>query len=113
MWLPMVTEAAVNNAVLSTYFENIALGYEEYGFVYGFSTSVVGTGMSRPANYSEETIGEIQNSIQANDTFVKEKMPNATTMIFEFGAVLAAHIGVGGVAIAALTSKPETYIIPN
>ena len=44
---------------------------------------------------------------------LKEKMPNVTTMIFEFGAVLAAHIGVGGVAIAALNSKPETYIIPN
>ena len=83
MWLPMVTEAAVNNAVLSTYFENIALGYEEYGFVYGFSTSVVGTGMSRPANYSEETIGEIQNSIQANDTVVKEKMPNVVVVLLE------------------------------
>ena len=44
---------------------------------------------------------------------LKEQMPNATTMIFEFGAVLAAHIGVGGVAIAALNAKPETYIIPN
>lgn len=44
---------------------------------------------------------------------LKEKKPNVTTMIFEFGAVLAAHIGVGGVAIAALNSKPEIYIIPN
>src|SRR5699024_9759663 len=40
---------------------------------------------------------------------LKEEIPEAKTMIFEFGAVLAAHIGVGGVAIAALNSKPETY----
>ena len=40
-------------------------------------------------------------------------MPNAQTMIFEFGAVLAAHIGVGGVAIATIKEKPESYFIPE
>lgn len=44
---------------------------------------------------------------------LKEEIPDAKTMIFEFGAVLAAHIGVGGVAIAALNAKPETYILPE
>lgn len=83
MWLPMVTEAAVNKEVLSTYFENIALGYEEYGFVYGFSTSVVGTGMSKPANYSEEIIVEIQDSIQVNETAEMDKMPNIIVVLLE------------------------------
>lgn len=83
MWLPMVTEAAVNKEVLSTYFENIALGYEEYGFVYGFSTSIVGTGMSKPANYSEETIDEIQNSIQVSETVTRENMPNVVVVLLE------------------------------
>ena len=83
MWLPMVTEAAVNQNVLSTYFENIALGYQEYGFVYGFSTSVVGTGMNKPANYSEEIISEIQDSIQVNETTAKEKMPNVVVVLLE------------------------------
>ena len=83
MWLPMVTEAAVNSNVLSTYFENIALGYEEYGFVYGFSTSVVGTGMSKPANYSEETILEIQNSIQVQGTETEREMPNIVVVLLE------------------------------
>ena len=83
MWLPMVTEAAVNKEILSTYFENIALGYEEYGFVYGFSTSVVGTGMSKPVNYSEETISEIQNSIQVSETVTTDKMPNVVVVLLE------------------------------
>jgi DegV family protein with EDD domain len=44
---------------------------------------------------------------------LKEEIPGAKTMIFEFGAILAAHIGVGGVAISALNAKPETYILPE
>ena len=83
MWLPMVTEAAVESNVLSNYFENIALGYKEYGFVYGFSTSVVGTGMSKPANYNEETISEIQNSIQVTESVAKETMPNVVVVLLE------------------------------
>ncbi len=83
MWLPMVTEAAVESNVLATYFENIALGYKDYGFVYGFSTSVVGTGMSKPANYNEETITEIQNSIQVTEGVAEESMPNVVVVLLE------------------------------
>lgn len=85
MWVPMITEACVNQNVLSGYFENIALGYEEYGFVYGFSTSVVGTGMSRPINYNEETIEEIENSIQVGSTVVDAdgKLPNVIVVLLE------------------------------
>ncbi len=44
---------------------------------------------------------------------LKEEIPEAKTMIFEFGAVLAAHIGIGGLAVAAFKEKPETYILPE
>lgn len=47
------------------------------------------------------------------EALIKKEIPEAETMIFEFGAVLAAHIGLGGVAIAALTEKPKTYIMPT
>lgn len=47
------------------------------------------------------------------EKILQKKIPGAKTMIFEFGAVLAAHIGVGGVAIAGLTQEPETYILPE
>lgn len=84
MWIPMVTEAAVEKNVLSTYFENIALGYKEYGFVYGFSTSVVGTGMSKPMNYSEEAIEQIESSIQVGQTHLEEdEMPNVIVVLLE------------------------------
>ena len=57
-------------------------------------------------------VGEEENAKKVEE-LVQKEMPNAQTMIFEFGAVLAAHIGVGGVAIAALTEEPETYILPE
>ena len=47
------------------------------------------------------------------EELIKNEIPEAKTMIFEFGAVLAAHIGLGGVAVAALTEKPEIYILPE
>lgn len=57
-------------------------------------------------------VGEEENAKKV-EKIVHEEMPNAQTMIFEFGAVLAAHIGIGGVAIAALNGRPETYIMPE
>ena len=44
---------------------------------------------------------------------LKEEIPKAKTMIFEFVAVLAAHIGLGGVASACITDQPEHYILPK
>lgn len=66
--IPFVTKAAINSDILSGYFGNLAQGYEEYGFVYSFASSVVDTGMQRPENYSEETIDEINASVNVGET---------------------------------------------
>lgn len=66
LWFPMVTNAAVNNDVLTDYFDNIAQGYERYGFVYGFSSSVVNRGMDKPENYSEEAVKEVLHTVSEN-----------------------------------------------
>lgn len=57
-------------------------------------------------------VDEEENAKKVEKIF-KEEIPGAQTMIFEFGAVLAAHIGIGGVAVTGLTEKPETYIFPE
>ncbi len=54
--LPRVTNAAVSNHILTSYFENLAQGYKDYGFVYSFSASVLDRGMSEPEGYSEEAV---------------------------------------------------------
>ena len=80
--LPVTTEAAQNTNVLASYFANIAQGYENYGFVYGFSTSVVDRGMSKPENYSEETIANVKNEAK-QDATATDKKPNMVVVLLE------------------------------
>lgn len=61
--LPAATSLAQNTEKIAAYFSNIAQGYSDYGFVYGFSTSVTDRGMSRPSDYSKNTIQEIKQNV--------------------------------------------------
>lgn len=81
--IPMVTNAAVSGNVLASYFENLAQGYADYGFVYSFAASVVDRGMSKPKDYSEEKIHEIMDSIRTEETVVTEDMPNIICVLLE------------------------------
>lgn len=84
--LPVTTQAAQNSNVLASYFANIAQGYSDYGFVYGFSTSVVGRGMNKPEDYSEDTIHAIEtlvNSAKEETTVTAETAPNIICVLLE------------------------------
>ncbi len=84
IWVPVTTEAAQNKDIIASYFANIAQGYENYGFIYGFSSSVVDRGMSKPADYSEETIDKIAASISTEPTTIsQEDMPNIVVVLLE------------------------------
>lgn len=65
MMIPNVTNAAVSNNILTEYFENIAQGYRDYGFVYSFSASVLDRGMSEPEEYSQESVNAVLEQMQA------------------------------------------------
>ena len=84
--IPVTTQAAQNSNILASYFSNIAQGYSDYGFVYGFSTSVVGRGMDKPSDYSEETIDAITTLVDSasSDTSVSaENQPNIICVLLE------------------------------
>lgn len=84
--LPATTQAAQNSNILASYFSNIAQGYADYGFVYGFSTSVVGRGMDKPEGYSEETVEAIQtlvDSARSDTTVTAENAPNIVCVLLE------------------------------
>ncbi|MBO5070313.1 MAG: LTA synthase family protein, partial [Roseburia sp.] len=84
--LPVTTQAAQNSNILASYFSNIAQGYSDYGFVYGFSTSVVGRGMDKPADYSEETIHNIEASVDSakeETSVTAETAPNIICVLLE------------------------------
>ncbi|SFA72419.1 Phosphoglycerol transferase MdoB [Acetitomaculum ruminis DSM 5522] len=79
-----VTNAAVSSNILTDYFENIAEGYKKYGFVYGFTSSVLGTGMGEPESYSETSIKNIEDSVNIENTTVKEDdEPNIIVVLLE------------------------------
>lgn len=84
--LPLTTKAAQSTNIVASYFSNIAQGYENYGFVYGFSSSVVDRGMSKPENYSKETVEEIQANVNAakeETTVTAEDAPNIILVLLE------------------------------
>lgn len=54
-----LTKVAVNTKTVSDNFGNLAYAYNDYGFAYCFSNSIIDVGISRPKNYSEEVIREI------------------------------------------------------
>ncbi len=84
--LPVTTSAAQGANVVASYFSNIAQGYENYGFIYGFSSSVIDRGMNKPENYSEETIAAIQTSVEQSKqttTVTKKDAPNVICVLLE------------------------------
>lgn len=73
LMLPNVTNAAVSNHILTSYFENLAQGYKDYGFVYSFSASVLDRGMSAPEDYSEESVNAVLQKMQGNTAMASGK----------------------------------------
>ena len=84
--LPVTTSAAQNANVVASYFSNIAQGYENYGFIYGFSSSVVDRGMSKPDDYTEEHVAEITDKAESSKqetTVAKDEAPNIICVLLE------------------------------
>ncbi|MBQ9632796.1 MAG: LTA synthase family protein, partial [Lachnospiraceae bacterium] len=57
--VPAVTQALIRADIMTGYFGNLAQGYLDYGYVYGFATSMLGRGMKRPVDYNEKKIRDI------------------------------------------------------
>ncbi len=59
---------AIKADIVSEKFPNMSIAYQDYGFVYCFSCSVVNTGVERPASYSAASIEEIKDTIESTVT---------------------------------------------
>ena len=57
--LSVATTACVSTGSLATTFHNIHDAYKQYGFAYCFACSVVDRGISKPDDYSEESVQDI------------------------------------------------------
>ena len=84
--LPVTTSAAQNANIVASYFSNIAQSYENYGFIYGFSSSVVDRGMSKPDDYTEKHVAEITDKVDSTKqetTVTKDDAPNIICVLLE------------------------------
>ncbi len=66
-----LTQYCLNTRILSSYFGNIAFAYEDYGFPYCVSVTLLDTGISEPNNYSSDLIKEI---VQEHGTVEEENI---------------------------------------
>jgi phosphoglycerol transferase MdoB-like AlkP superfamily enzyme len=57
--VPLVTLGLQQSGHMASYFGNLAQGYSDYGYLYGFMTSAVDRGMSKPINYSKSNVQKI------------------------------------------------------
>jgi phosphoglycerol transferase MdoB-like AlkP superfamily enzyme len=57
------TNVSIKANAISTTFGNLAEAYEQYGFAYCFSCSIIDTGIDKPGDYSEEAMDEIMDKV--------------------------------------------------
>lgn len=82
--IPFSTKVLQNTGVLTSYFGNLAQGYKNYGYIYGFATSVLDRGMSKPFGYSDETIKSIlKETDMGENTIDSDKQPNIVVVLLE------------------------------
>ncbi len=67
-FLFLSTKVALGFNVIASYFGNIAFAYEDYGFPYCFSNTLLNTGIDKPEDYSAEKIASISDLIASNST---------------------------------------------
>ena len=82
--IPFSTRILQNNGVLTNYFGNLAQGYKNYGYLYGFATSILDRGMSKPKDYSDETVKSIlKKTDMGENTIDEENLPNIVVVLLE------------------------------
>lgn len=70
IFIVTLTKVAVNTQTVSDNFGNLAYAYNDYGFAYCFSNSIIDVGIGKPKNYSEEAVQEIVKDLDYDKTEV-------------------------------------------
>ena len=84
--IPVTTNVAQNTNVVASYYSNIAQGYDDYGFVYSFSSTVVDRGMKKPDDYNKQNVEDVEQKVnsQKQITTVDGKSgPNIICVLLE------------------------------
>ena len=70
--------------ILTSYFGNLAQGYYDYGYIYGFATSTFDRGLTKPLGYNSARIDRILKFGKSEDTSLdKKNAPNIVVVLLE------------------------------
>lgn len=70
------TNFGVKHNIISDDFANLGMAYQDYGFAYCFTNSIIDNGISEPDNYSEETMLSVKAELDGVKTNGNKKKPN-------------------------------------
>lgn len=108
-----LTDVALDNRVLSSYFGNIAFAYQDYGYPYCLATTIFNTGISAPHNYSEESISNIIKAepVTAMAAEDEQTLPNIIFLQLEsfFDPSLVEFLELSKDPIPKFRQLSETY----
>lgn len=102
--LPGVTYLCQEAGFIDSYFGNLAQGYADNGYLYGFSSSAFSLGMSKPKNYTEENVNAVlADTDQGESTISSEDMPNIIVVLLE------SYYDVSEDSLVSTSEDPTPY----
>ncbi|MQN01933.1 MAG: sulfatase-like hydrolase/transferase [bacterium LCO1.1] len=78
-----VTKICQKTGVVQTYFGNLAQGYLDNGYAYGFAMSVAGRGMNQPTGYSAKSVENIVEDTSKGKSKMGKVKPNVIVVLLE------------------------------
>ena len=78
MWIAvsMFTKFGYKHNIISDDFANLGMAYQDYGFAYCFTNSIIDNGIDKPDRYDRSVMTTLKHNINQVETYGKEKKPN-------------------------------------
>ena len=80
------TNFNVSHNIISDDFANLGMAYQDYGFAYCFTNSIIDNGISKPDDYDESTMLHLKNELNSEEFDAdesKKKTPNIVCVQLE------------------------------
>lgn len=105
----LFTHINIKAEILSSNFENLSYAYKNYGFAYCFTNSLVDVGISKPSNYSEETVSQITEPMITQMESVTETEPETKVQPNIIFIQLESFFDVNYVNDVTFSKNPVPY----
>ncbi len=79
----LLTSFNVKHNIISDDFANLGTAYQDYGFAYCFTNSIIDNGISKPDDYAEATMEDIKGELEQVKESGKMKTPNVIVIQLE------------------------------